>query len=248
MLVLINLDSATERRARMMRQLQAQGLPFTRVGIDFRRLARSEVAHQVRERFPGLHIDMRKLSGAEIGCWASHLTAWQSLADGNAATMAVIEDDLVLAPHFGAVVDTLLATQPAALPLDLIYLGTSSRNLSQRRQLAVGELAIHMPVGVIFNTWGYVVRREWVRAFFEHGGKVDLPIDHFIGGRARWCAPRIGVLQPRLVTEDAELGRASQIAPHTPRLDRATVVEAARRAVLASPLSDLYYRTVYKHL
>lgn len=243
-LVLINLDSASERRARMTAQLRQQGLAFERLGIDLRKLDPAQVDLQMRPRFPSLRFDARRLSGAEIGCWASHLAAWQLLLDSEHAAACVIEDDLVLAPGFGAAVRTLLHDAQD----DIVYLGTSSRNLSQRRKRLVGELAVHAPVGVIFNTWGYVVQRRWARALLAGGGEIDLPIDHVLGGRARWCRPRIGVLQPAVVTEDPQLGRASQIAPYTRRLDRAGVVEQLRRAVLDSRLSDLYYRTVYKVL
>jgi glycosyl transferase family 25 len=244
MLVLINLDSAVERRVRMAEQLDAQGLTWQRIGIDLRRTPHTQVAAELASRFPSLCFDVRRLSGAELGCWASHLTAWQTLLASDAPSCAVIEDDLVLDRGFAAAVAALCA----APGLDLVYLGTSSRNISQRRRVDVGGFAVHTPVGVIFNTWGYVVRREWTRRFFAAGGDIDLPIDHFLGGRARWCPPAIGVLQPTVVGEDPQLGRASQIGPHTKRLDRASWIDDLRRAVLGSRVSDLYYRTVYRLL
>ena len=244
MLVLINLDSALKRRAKMTRQLDSQSLEFTRIGLDFRRLERPAVEREVRHRFPSLHFDLRRLSGAEIGCWASHLAAWQMVLDTGAPSLCVLEDDLVLAPGFAAAVCALQADPQ----LDLIYLGTSSRNISQRRQLQVGGLAVHAPIGLILNSWGYVVRRDWVRDVFATGGAIDMPIDHFIGGRARWSRPEIGVLQPAVVSDDPQLSHASQIGPYTARLDRASIVQQLRRAILDSRLSDLYYRTVYRML
>ena len=254
MLILINLDTAIERRARMVAQLDAMRLPFARVGIDLRRASPPAIAERLRVEFPMLRFNLRRMSGAEVGCWMSHLTAWQRLRDSNAPACTVIEDDLILAPAFGGVTTALAAVTAADddgecdRAHDVIYLGTSSRNISQRRRAWVNGLAVHAPVGVIFNTWGYVVRRAWVERLFATGGAIDMPIDHFLGGRARWCRPRIGVLQPTLVREDPQLGRASQIAPHTTRLDRATLVESLRRALLDSRLSDLYYRTVYRVL
>lgn len=243
MLVLINLDSASERRDRMTRQLAEQALEFERVGLDFRRLDRDAVARAVQARFPTLAFDLERLSGAEVGCWASHLTAWQRLRASGRESACVIEDDLHLAPGFARAVARL-----GAAPHDLVYLGTSSRNLSQRRRVMVHELAVHAPLGVIFNTWGYVIRRPWVERFLAQGGPIELPIDHVLGGRARWCRPSIGVLQPAVVREDPQLGLASQIAPYTARLDRSGVVERLRRAFLGSRLSQLYYGTVYRLL
>ncbi len=74
-----------------------------------------------------------------------------------------------------------------------------------------------------------------------------MPIDHFLGGRGGRDRPRIGVLQPAVVVEDPVLGSASQIAPHTRRLDRSRLIESARRRLLASSVSQLYY-SLYRYL
>ena len=50
------------------------------------------------------------------------------------------------------------------------------------------------------------------------------------------------MLRPAVVREDPALGVASQIEPFTYRIDRFRVVEAARRRIIASRVSDLYYR------
>ncbi|MBK7333702.1 MAG: hypothetical protein IPI87_15775 [Betaproteobacteria bacterium] len=44
-----------------------------------------------------------------------------------------------------------------------------------------------------------------------------------------------------MVAEDTALARASQIQPHTFRLDRARLLEYARRRLLGSRVGDLYY-------
>ena len=99
-------------------------------------------------------------------------------------------------------------------------------------------------LGTIYNTWGYVVARDWVRRFFAAGPwRIDRPIDQYTGGaRAKAVKPRVGVLRPSVVREDAALGVASQIEPFTYRIDRARLVEAARRRIIDSRVSELYYR------
>jgi glycosyl transferase, family 25 len=238
MLVLINLDAAVERRSAMSRQLQQLGLGFERVGVDLRCVRPAEAQAQIDARFPGLQFDRERLSNAEIGCWLSHLSAWRLLAQSSNPTCTVIEDDLQLLPDFAAA----HAALSRRTQRDIVYLGTSSRNVSQRRRSAIDGLWVHEPVGIIFNTWGYSIRREYVQRFFAAGPRrLRLPIDHFLGGKARCAPPSIGVLQPPALVEDPVLGRASQIAPYTRRLDRSRVVEALRRRLLASPLSAAYY-------
>ena len=245
MLVLINLDGAVQRRMAMARQLDIRGCSFERVGIDLRCVRDAEVDTQIQARFPALRFDRKALSHTEIGCWLSHLSAWQMLLEQSADQSAtVLEDDLILAHGFAYAVKAL-AQRDA---FELIYLGTSSRNVSQRRSTLVNGLAVHEPIGVIYNTWGYSITRAYVQRFLASGIRhIVLPIDHFLGGRGGRDRPQIGVLQPAVVQEDPVLGAASQIGPHTRRLDRSKLVEEARRRLLSSPVSELYY-SLYRFL
>jgi len=257
MLVLINLDSAVERRQAMAHQLDQHVLAFERLGVDLRCVRPAEVERQIQSRFPGLRFNRKTLSDAEIGCWLSHLSAWQCLLRQSAhAACTVIEDDLLLLPGFANAVKVLCgrarlqaheAPQPG-FPFDLVYLGTSSRNVSQRRRTHVDGLCVHEPIGVIYNTWGYSISRSYAARFFAAGPRsIHLPIDHFLGGRGGRAGPRVGVLQPAVVTEDPVLGAASQIGPYTRRLDRSPLIETVRRRVLASALSEFYY-ALYRYL
>jgi len=258
MLVLINLDSAVQRRQAMARQLERCALAFDRVGVDLRCVRPYEVQAQIQSRFPRLRFDRKTLSDAEIGCWLSHLTAWQRLLQkgDQVSCCTVIEDDLTLLPGFANVVKALCGRrqQDAAFGahedsnLDLIYLGTSSRSVSQRCRTQINGLWVHKPLGIIYNTWGYTISRVYATRFFASGPRlIRLPIDHFLGGRGGRAGPRIGVLQPPILVEDPVLGAASQIGPYTRRLDRSHLIENVRRRILASPLSEFYY-TLYRYL
>jgi len=245
MLVLINLDSAIERRRAMAQQLDRLHIAFERVGVDLRCVPTAEVDTQIRARFAHLQFDRKTLSNAEIGCWLSHLTAWQRLlAHPQQHSATVIEDDLTLLPGFAEAVARL--EQRGGV--DVVYLGTSSRNVSQRRRTMVNGLAVHEPIGVIYNTWGYSIRRAYVQRFFAQEQRViRLPIDHYLGGRAGRARPHIGVLQPMVVTEDPVLGAASQIGPYTQRLDRSPFFQKVRRSLLSSAISQYYY-SLYRYL
>jgi hypothetical protein len=59
--------------------------------------------------------------------------------------------------------------------------------------------------------------------------------------------PRIAVLRPPVVREHESLGPLSQIQPFTNRIDRARIVELARRRIIASRVSALYYK-LYDYL
>jgi glycosyl transferase, family 25 len=238
MLFLINLDAAIARREHMMAQLEALGVAFERIGIDMRGRTSDEIAAWVEARFPHIRFDFDRLSGPEVGCWLSHLSAWRRLAEGPHSACTVLEDDLVLGAEFAAAIDAL-GRQHA---FDLVYLGTSSHNLSTRRRTRIGRFWAHAPVGVIYNTWGYTMTRKYAQRLFGNASlRIAMPIDHFLGGNAHPLKPRIAVLRPALVDEDPELGVDSQIEPHTFRIDRWRLVERARRRLLSSRVTQLYY-------
>jgi glycosyl transferase, family 25 len=240
MLFLINLDCAAERRARMVRQLSALELAYQRVGFDGRERSAADIAHWVHQNFPGITFAPGRLSGAEIGCWLSHMTAWRAMLDEpGVESCTVIEDDVVLDPRFGVA----RARLEARGEFDVVFLGTSSRNLSPRnhRQLDDG-LQLHRPIGSVFNTWGYVITRRYCERLFARLQRVVWPIDHVLGGRVQAFKARRAVVQPPMVSEDPELGIQSQIEPYTFRLDRSRLVESARRSLLGSRVGDLYYR------
>ena len=239
MLFLINLDDAHARRDSMGAQLAALGLAHERIGVDFRRSTTAQIDAWIAGRFPGFTFDHGDVSTAEIGCWASHLCAWRALADSDAPACTVLEDDLTLDAALPEAIRTLAAT-PA---LDLVFLGTSSRNVAARRSVPAGRFRLHRALGTIYNTWGYVVSRAWVRTFLSRPVRIDRPIDHYTGGRrARDLKPRIAVLRPAVVREHESLGPLSQIEPFTYRIDRARIVELARRRIIASRVSALYYK------
>lgn len=239
-LFLVNIDAAHQRRARMTAQLAALGLAYERVGTDLRRAARAEVDATVAAMLPGLRFDHDALSGAEIGCWVSHLAAWRRMLEAGAPSCAVLEDDLLLDARLP---DALRVLGGGAAGYDVVLFGTSSRTVSSRRRTPVGDFHVHAPVGTIYNTWGYVVARAFAERFFRRPPTpVGRPIDHLTGGALKALRPRTGVLRPAVVVEDPESGAASQIAPTTTRLDRARLVEAARRRLLAGRFGDLVGR------
>ncbi|MDQ6621381.1 MAG: glycosyltransferase family 25 protein [Pseudomonadota bacterium] len=242
--VLINLESAEARRAHMEAQLARAGFDAVRIGVDFRESTTEEVSAWTEAHFPRLRFDLDAMCAAEAGCWASHLCAWSRLLETDELSCTVLEDDILLTPGFREAVDAL--REQACF--DVIYLGTSSKNISTRRRTQIGALSVHQPLGVIFNTWGYVITRAYAQRFFDSRPTcIDMPIDDFLGGRAKWAKPRSGVLRPAIVTEDPVAGPRSQIQPYATRADRHPIWQDARRALLGSKVSDLYY-SLYKWL
>ena len=77
---LVNLESASERRARMEAQLAAAGLEAERIGVDFRECPVEEVHRWTRAHFPQVRFHLGSMCTAEAGCWAAWAGTWVSRA------------------------------------------------------------------------------------------------------------------------------------------------------------------------
>jgi len=211
MLFIINHEAAVERRERMLRQFAAASLDAHRVGIDLQRRPQNVLRDELARRFPQLQFDFRRLRGAELGGWASHLTAWMRLLDSSEPAATVIEDDVLLSHAFRRAFEALNASSP----LDVVYLGATTRTSAGRRPQPPGELSVHAATGSMLSSRAYTIRREFVERFFAHCREpIGIPINHFLSGRARWARPSIGALRPSVIWEDLRLARQSEPGGH----------------------------------
>lgn len=206
MLFLINLEAAVERQHRMMRQLAAADLEAHRVEVDLRQHSREELRDELAMRFPQLQFDLRRLGAAEVGCWASHLTAWLKLLESPEPAATVIEDDVLLSQAFRGAVRALHASSA----FDVVYLGPTGGGIAGRRRRAPGELTVHATKGRLLDHHAYTIRRGFAERFLaKRNALVNIPLDHFLGGRSEWARPSIGVLHPTVIWGDRRLARQS---------------------------------------
>ena len=122
--LVINLDHSTARLAETRRQLEQLGLPFHRIpAVDGLALSAPE---RSRCYDPGLNrLQFHKsLSDGEIGCYLSHLRAWQWIVDHDLDYALILEDDVACGPELIAALDCLEQLPPG---WDLIKLGSFSR-------------------------------------------------------------------------------------------------------------------------
>ena len=206
MLFLINLEAAIERQHRMMRQLAAADLEAHRVEVDLREHGREELRDELAMRFPRLQFDLRRLGATEVGCWASHLTAWLKLLESPEPAATVIEDDVLLSQAFRGAVRALHASSA----FDVVYLGPTGGGIAGQRRQAPGELTVHATKGRLLDHRAYTIRRDFAeRLFAQRRAVVDIPLEHLLGGRSEWARPSIGVLRPTVIWGDRRLARQS---------------------------------------
>jgi glycosyl transferase, family 25 len=105
--IVINLDAARDRWHAMQRQFAAAGLEPTRLeGVAGHALQPREIA-RLYSRARNRAQYHRELRPGEIGCYASHLGAWQQFIAGSHAHLAVFEDDIEIEPSIGSVLDAI---------------------------------------------------------------------------------------------------------------------------------------------
>ncbi len=108
---LINLPRDGQRLQAMTRQLQDLALPFEVLpAVCGRDLLPAERAALYDEQTNARRFHAPLVDG-EIGCYASHLRAWQRLLDSGAPAALVLEDDVLLRPSLLPVLRAL-ASRP----------------------------------------------------------------------------------------------------------------------------------------
>ena len=106
-LFVINMPSATDRRASITRQLESQGLSAEWIAATRGKdMTASEVAKVYDERANCKYF-RRALSPGEIGCYVSHREAWQALLNSTAELAVILEDDIRLGDQFPLAIKAL---------------------------------------------------------------------------------------------------------------------------------------------
>ncbi|BBL77333.1 glycosyltransferase family 25 protein [Methylomagnum ishizawai] len=176
----VNLDRSPERRACMVEQLEALGLPFEIVpAVDGRRLSGADLAgvyslERARQRLG------RELAAGEIGCALSHLRLLRRMVDENIESALILEDDAVITPALPG----LLARRdglPTDCELLLLYHAGGEYSHWQRKTLAPGWTARRF-VRPPYCTVGYLATQAAARKILARAYPLHVPIDHWTGG------------------------------------------------------------------
>ena len=248
MLFLINLDDAHARRTSMHAQLAELGLAYERIGIDFRRAPRADIDAWIAQRFSGIAFDHRQRLGrgdrllgvASVrlaGAGVERRRRMHGARGRSACSIRALPE----------AIDDAGARRPRSTSCS-----SARRRATCRRAAAspAGRFRLHRPLGTIYNTWGYVVSRAWVRRFFAAAPwRIDRPIDHYTGGsRAGRVKPRIAVLRPAVVQRGSKRSASIRRSSRTRIASTARgSSKLARRRIIASRVSALYYK-LYDYL
>ncbi|MEQ1560459.1 MAG: glycosyltransferase family 25 protein [Methyloglobulus sp.] len=173
-IVVISLPSSLERRAKAIEKLSALDLEFEFLdAIDGRTDEHPYFKNYNETAF--LANRRRKAAPGELGCYVSHLLAWEKCIDLN-QPIVVLEDDFEFTDGFseglkfvGQIVDKVSFVRLEPLESKFFVRSYEGKNFSLVKQLKAGVCST-----------GYVITPQGAKTFLRMGTDICYPIDIYI--------------------------------------------------------------------
>ena len=172
MVLLINLPRSTDRRARMEQRMAA-------LGLDYELLPAVDGRAQWEQLMPSVDLPafQRHAGGdvlpGEIGCYHSHLQAWQRLVASDAQVLLVLEDDMVFHDDF---MDALRVALRGRAHWDMLKLA-KIRAKQPVCQGLLGPYRLNACIGAFTGFGAYLIQRETAQRLLPQMLPIRAPID-----------------------------------------------------------------------
>ncbi len=170
----INLDRAPDRLARVRAQLDALGLPWTRLpAVDARALTTEQAAALDEPAYRRKHGMTPSLG--ELGCYLSHIEVMRALLASPFEFALILEDDVLLHETLPSVLQGLLACSARwdVVKLSAVHSGTPVPYL----QVAPGH-SLAVMLSRCTGSSAYVLNRGAADAYIAGLLPMSLPYDH----------------------------------------------------------------------
>lgn len=172
MVLLINLPRSTDRRARMEQRLAALGLEYELLPAVDGRARWEELKTTVDLQAFQRHAGSDVLPG-EIGCYHSHLQAWQRLIASDRDVLLVLEDDMVFHDDF---MDALRIALRGRAHWDMLKLA-KIRAKQPVCQGLLGPYRLNACIGAFTGFGAYLIQRETAQRLLPQLLPIRAPID-----------------------------------------------------------------------
>lgn len=172
MVLLINLPRSTERRERMQQRLANLGLDYELLPAVDGRAQWDQLLPSVDLQAFQRHAGSDVLPG-EIGCYHSHLQAWQRLLASDAQVLLVLEDDMVFHDDF---LDALRIALRGRAHWDMLKLA-KIRAKQPVCQGLLGPYRLNACIGAFTGFGAYLIQRETAQRLLPQLLPIRAPID-----------------------------------------------------------------------
>jgi glycosyl transferase family 25 len=156
----INLADNTERLENARRELAAQGMNWTRLDAVNGWALPDETIAEVYDARRNARLAKHPLVRPEIGCYLSHVRAWERIARDEAAGALVLEDDFRVTGDLSGTLEALSRdAETAGWDIVKLYSIRSPGRILAPRDIAPG-IALGTPYRVPSTTLGYVITKS----------------------------------------------------------------------------------------
>lgn len=170
----ISLASSVARRASVSKKLGDKGIAFDFIdAVDGRVGDHPYLKNYDPQRF--MINRRRHAAPGELGCYVSHLLAWEKSVELN-EPIVVLEDDFELTDQFkegiaylAQFTDKLAFVRLEPLEKQFFITSRSDPEFTLVKQLNVGMCAT-----------GYVITPHGAKALLEHGRRIEAPVDLYL--------------------------------------------------------------------
>lgn len=172
----INLAANTERMAAVSAVLNGQNIPFSRIeGVNGWTLTEAEKA-AVYDLARNGRDGRQPLVPAEIGCYLSHIKAWQEIVESGAPGGFVFEDDFAATPALVAALNAVSCDTARDWDMAKLFALEPSVRLWRTRDIS-SDLQIGIPYRVPTCLLAYALTREAASELISRVPPFFRPVD-----------------------------------------------------------------------
>ena len=195
----ISLDNAEDRRKILMPRLENLGLPYERISAIYGKDLSQEEKDKRVNRLIFKITQRREVKDGEIGCYLSHLKAWQTFLKSKASYALILEDDATFNPdELRNMVNLLLQHKDK---WDYVNLdphrdgnGREIQKLSEKHKLIA-------PRQLVWSCVCYLINRKAVATLIQHDLPMVIPVDHVIN-RSWELRYKYRIVYPNIIGHD----------------------------------------------
>lgn len=170
----INLDRAPDRLSFMEKQFAGLSLSFERLqACDGKTLTQDQIKNYYDAALNRRNF-VRPLQPGQIGCYISHLTAWQKILDDQLDFAVILEDDVTILNNIEEVLETL-ARHVEGWSYIRIQKGDRPRRILSRSSLGNFELLEEFKG--LAEMFGYALTKTTAQTLIEKRRHFGRPVD-----------------------------------------------------------------------
>ena len=172
---MISLAKSQDRRAKVVEKLGSKNIKFEFLDAVDGRTDKHPYLKNYNEKEYLLNRS-RKAAPGELGCYVSHLLAWEKCVALN-EPIVVLEDDFEITEDF---VEGLNFVEQYLAEVSFIRLERIKTNYHAPSPFKDKKFALKKQLKVEMCTTGYVVTPQGARAFMANGKEICAPVDLYL--------------------------------------------------------------------